>query len=70
VDQRLVHEALRDQGRAGHLRSPSLAPCAGATATVDVFDANIVRTMLDGGAANATACAGVYDESFTFYAST
>lgn len=43
---------------------------AGATATVDVFDSNIAGTMLDGGAASANACAGVYDESYTFYAST
>jgi hypothetical protein len=43
---------------------------AGVTATVDAFNANIGGTMLDGGAANAATCAGVYDESYIFYAST
>ena len=43
---------------------------AGATASVDDSSANVAGTMLDGGAANAAACAGVYDENFTFYAST
>lgn len=43
---------------------------AGATATVEAYNANIAGTMLDGGSATASACAGVYDASYTFYAST
>ncbi len=41
----------------------------GATATVEAVDAKIGATLLDGGPAFAT-CAGVYDESYTFFAST
>jgi hypothetical protein len=42
---------------------------SGTVATVEAY-ALIADTLLDGGAAIAATCAGVYDESFTFYAST
>lgn len=43
---------------------------AGATSTVDGFDVYIGATRLHGGAVSSSteACAGVYDEAFTFYA--
>ncbi|HEX5719456.1 MAG TPA: hypothetical protein VF179_25065 [Thermoanaerobaculia bacterium] len=44
---------------------------AGDIATVTNFIAQIGATLLDGGPVLATAtCAGVYDENYTFYAST
>jgi hypothetical protein len=41
---------------------------AGESSTVNGINAFIGATRLHGGAASATTCAGVYDESFTFYA--
>ena len=42
---------------------------AGETSTVDGFNVFIGATRLSGGPVSAGAiCAGVYDESFTFYA--
>jgi hypothetical protein len=45
---------------------------SGSVETVVLYGAPtlIADTLLDGGPATASACAGVYDEAFTFYAST
>lgn len=43
---------------------------SGTSAPVSALSALIAGTLLDGGTTTATACAGVYDEAFTFYAST
>jgi hypothetical protein len=43
---------------------------AGATATVNGILINIGGSKLDGGAASGPTCAGVWDESYTFFAST
>lgn len=41
---------------------------AGDGATVNALNANIGATRLQGGAASGGTCAGVYDETFTFFA--
>jgi hypothetical protein len=43
---------------------------AGASATILASSAMVGGTLLDGGPASGATCAGVYDETFTFYAST
>jgi hypothetical protein len=45
---------------------------SGSLATAELYGAltMIADTLLDGGPATASVCAGVYDEAFTFYAST
>lgn len=69
---------VRGLGAGGTgIHSPSFASAtidhsevAGDVATVSIGVAQIGATLLDGGPAFGSTCAGVYDESYTFFAST